>query len=120
MGVFASTGWVFGPIDTRLDPRSSNFSMPLGTRGGGWFEREDHGVNWTGFSIPLWKAFAIFGLSFLLMSGAARVRIRSLFAREKKPGFCEKCGYDLRATPNRCPECGTIPSAGESPLNHVN
>lgn len=34
----------------------------------------------------------------------------------KRNGLCLQCGYDLRETPERCPECGEMKSRNESNL----
>jgi hypothetical protein len=54
--------------------------------------------------VPHW---CIFVLTAILPAIALREWIRH---RRIKPGSCVVCGYDLRATPGRCPECGTEPA----------
>jgi hypothetical protein len=53
-------------------------------------------------AFPLWPVFAATALLPAFWIWQKRVRQRRSLA-----GCCAACGYDLRATPDRCPECGT-------------
>jgi len=42
---------------------------------------------------------------------AITLKRRLAIRHRKQLGLCLHCGYDLRATPDRCPECGAVPAA---------
>jgi hypothetical protein len=55
-------------------------------------------------------ALVEFSLNYVLSIGALIALLSGayLFRPRRKPaGFCQACGYDLRASNKCCPECGT-------------
>jgi hypothetical protein len=56
-------------------------------------------------TMPLWLVAACAAL--LPMAAWRSQRLRR---RRQDLNFCPECGYDCRATPGRCPECGTVPT----------
>jgi hypothetical protein len=70
--------------------------------------------NWPGAHVfwsvetPYW-----FWLMVAAVAPGAKLLGWRLRLNQIKKGVCVNCGYDLRATPDKCPECGTIPPKKE-------
>ena len=93
---------------------------PAPARGseGGWSvlgfsysEHNDPSLRMTAraFAIPYWGLLVAFALPLVL-----RLMFLSRRRRRRRLRLCPACGYDLRATPDRCPECGMVPAAREA------
>ncbi|MDB5323327.1 MAG: hypothetical protein JWN40_4958 [Phycisphaerales bacterium] len=63
--------------------------------------------------------FVVTLLALLPLGDLIRYRRRRRRLRRAKSGCCTHCGYDLRATPDQCPECGRVqvaPAKIEEPV----
>jgi hypothetical protein len=66
-------------------------------------------AGWLSESIlKIWVgAFIICGVTYGSFSALREYR-DLVQERNVENGLCDKCGYDLRESPDRCPECGAI------------
>jgi hypothetical protein len=90
---------------TELRPGGDGPLRPFGVH----VVREHNGYlrDWT----QLWLGFPVGWLvAAALILPVARVAPAIVRRRRRQSGLCPRCGYDLRATPDRCPECGAIPA----------
>jgi hypothetical protein len=73
----------------------------------GW-SRDPMGAS--GYYVPEFERFFIVPFHALFLTWALLPTIwllRHWYTRRRhRAGTCQVCGYDLRATPERCPECG--------------
>jgi 4-amino-4-deoxy-L-arabinose transferase-like glycosyltransferase len=95
----------FGPVDASYSMDTDYGIVTHWNRTGfvGYSIRQPNGSLEFSLAVPFGLVTA---LTALLPVGWAAGRWRLRRRRAKRDGFCVGCGYDLRASPQRCPECG--------------
>jgi hypothetical protein len=93
-----------------------NGGMPSGLKR--WFGTTIYGFSRLGgkhlrrewgnlYYLPHWLILA--ALSPFAVAPVVSLAVRRRHRRRQGERRCARCGYDLRASPDRCPECGTVP-----------
>ena len=113
--------WIrYPPPALSLYPR--DYGINLGPFGANHFNqswRSPAGDRWqtnTGQDVQMPHWFVMLAL---LAWPAKRATAHIRAQQTRRRGLCPACGYDLRATPDRCPECGTARSL-ERASNSIN
>ena len=63
--------------------------------------------------LGVYFAATVIAVPFLLVLSLLSASWRAASAARFRDGECLRCGYDLRARPKRCPECGNVPVGAE-------
>lgn len=124
--------WGTGPLAPGSNPNAPpHFLARIGTWCGVSFERSNRDITYAGLkdnppgvtvvqatgkrhgepirvqvgssqlTLPVWPIAALLFVP-TIWAGFAATRRRA----RRRAGRCQSCGYDLRASPHRCPECG--------------
>jgi hypothetical protein len=92
---------VYGVWERAETGRRVGYHRGFRWAGAGYHSREYLSQTSHIVALPFWMICLVLSV-IPTIGGVKAVR------RRRQPGKCRVCGYDLRATPDRCPECGAV------------
>jgi hypothetical protein len=102
--------YVPGPDNDAFSPEDYSSTVYSGWGPVRWYseDRSRPGDGYSSRSVHIGVSHWLVALPLLAGPMLWLKRFRTM-RRARRIGACPDCGYDLRATPDRCPECGAAP-----------